>query len=302
MLGAPPRPPQPSPEPMTNFSPPDELPGRDATLVIGHGTREPQGVEQFHRFVEQLRERLAPRRVEPAFLELCPPSIPEAITALAGAGVTRVTAAPLLLFAAGHAQHDIPAMLSAAKAGHPQIEFCQASCLECHPAIVELSALRFHEAIRAHERLANSQILAESLAIPPHPIVELQQDNDASADTLLLLVGRGSREPAANAEMYRFARLRFEKTPIGWVEICFTALTEPSLDRGLEIAAALPFGHIVVQPHLLFDGELLRRIQDRVRSASRADSQRKWVVTHPLGPHQLLADAVIELASAAAPR
>jgi len=265
---------------MTDFSKPVELPGRDATLVIGHGTREPQGVEQFHRVVEQLREALAPRRVEPAFLELCSPSIPEAIAALAGAGVTRVTAAPLLLFAAGHAQHDIPAMLAAAKGAHPQIEFRQANCLECHPAIVELSALRFREAIATGEP---------------------RQDSEAS-DTLLLLVGRGSREPLANAEMYRFARLRFEKTPIGWVEICFTALTEPSLERGLEIAAAMPFGRVVVQPHLLFDGELLRRIQDQVKSAGRADPKRKWVVTHPLGPHQLLTVAVIELASAAAAR
>ena len=265
---------------MTNFSPPYEVPGRDATLVIGHGTREPQGVEQFHRVVEQLRERLAPRRVEPAFLELCPPSIPEAIAALAGAGVTRVTAAPLLLFAAGHAQHDIPAMLAAAEGAHPQIEFRQARCLECHPAIVELSALRFRDAIRTDA--------------PP-------QDSEGS-DTLLLLVGRGSREPTANAELYRFARLRFEKTQVGWVEICFTALTEPSLERGLETAAALPFRRIVVQPHLLFDGELLRRIQGHVEAAGRADPNRKWVVTHPLGPHQLLTDAVIELASAAAAR
>jgi sirohydrochlorin ferrochelatase len=265
---------------MTDAPDPDELPGADALLVIGHGTREPQGVEQFHQVVEQLRARLAPRRVEPAFLELCPPAIPDAIAALAGAGVTRVTAAPLLLFAAGHAQHDIPALLAAARVAHPQIEFRQASCLECHRAIVELSALRFHEAI-------------DRDASPPAA---------ESSDTLLLLVGRGSREPAANAEMYRFARLRFEKTPIGLVEICFTALTEPSLERGLEIAAALPFRRIVVQPHLLFDGELLRRIQTRVAAVGAADHQRKWVVTEPLGPHQLLADAVIELASAAAAR
>lgn len=265
---------------------PVEMPGADALLVIGHGTRESQGVEQFHRVVEQLRAALAPRRVAPAFLELCAPSIPEAIAELAGAGVTRVTAAPLLLFAAGHAQHDIPAILAAAHVAHPQIEFRQASCLECHPAIVELSALRFREALESSEAPLATGATAES----------------AARDTLLLFVGRGSRESAANAEMYRFARLRFEKTPVGWVEICFTALTEPSLDRGLGIAAALPFARIVVQPHLLFDGELLRRIQGRVEAVGRADPKRTWVVTQTLGPHQLLTDAVIELASAAAAR
>jgi len=271
---------RPSHRPMAEFNMPLELPGANALLVIGHGTREPQGVEQFHLLIEQLRAALAPRRVEPAFLELCSPSIPEAIATLATAGVTRVTAAPLLLFAAGHAQHDIPALLAAARSAHPQIEFRQASCLECHPAIVELSALRYREAIEVGE----------------------SQTEANDSDTLLLLVGRGSREPAANAEMFRFARLRFEKTQVGWVEICFTALTEPSVDRGLEIAAALPFGRVVVQPHLLFDGELLRRIQGRVEAVGRADPQRKWVVTQPLGPHQLLTDAVIELASAAADR
>ncbi|MGD9644656.1 MAG: sirohydrochlorin chelatase, partial [Pirellulales bacterium] len=248
--------------------------GNDALLVVGHGTREPQGIAQFHQVVEQLRESLAPWLVEPAFLELSPPPIAEGIAALAGRGATQITVAPLLLFAAGHALRDIPAVIAEATARYPQIEFRQSRCLECHPAIVELSALRFQETLTA---------------AGPRPQVD-------AADTLLLFVGRGSREPAANAEMFRFARLRFETTPVGWVEVCFTALTEPSLERGLELAARLPFGQVVVQPHLLFDGELRQRIERQTAAARRSCPQKRWLVTAPLGAHRLLVDAVEELA------
>ena len=253
--------------------------GGDAILVIGHGTREPQGIAQFHQFVDQLRDALAPRLVAPAFLELAQPSIPEAIATLASSGATRVVAAPVLLFAAGHALLDIPALLADAERIHPQIEFRQARCLECHPAVVELSALRFREAIAASD-----------------------WSRADDHDTLLLCVGRGSREPAANAEMFRFARLRFETTPVAWLEVCFSALAEPSLERGLEIAAALPFRRVVVQPHLLFDGQLRQQIEHQVATARRGCPQKLWIVTQILGPHRWLVDAVRELAGTAASR
>ncbi|MBX9788455.1 MAG: sirohydrochlorin chelatase [Pirellulales bacterium] len=254
-------------------------PAGDAILVIGHGTREPQGIAQLHQFVDQLRDALAPRLVAPAFLEFAQPTIPEAIDTLTGAGATRVVAAPLLLFAAGHALRDIPELLADAERTHSRIEFRQARCLECHPAVVELSALRYREALAAADRSGADD-----------------------RDTLLLFVGRGSREPEANAEMFRFARLRFEATPVAWLEVCFTALAEPSLERGLEIAAALPFGRVVVQPHLLFDGQLRQRIEHGVAATRRSCPQKEWIVTEILGPHRLLLEAVRELAATAASR
>lgn len=264
---------------MTASIPVSHASASDAILVMGHGTREPQGIAQFHRFVDQVREALAPRLVAPAFLELAAPTIPEAIATLAGAGATRVVAAPLLLFAAGHALRDIPELLAHAERTHSRIEFRQARCLECHPAVVELSALRFRDTLAA----ANWSSADDQ-------------------DTLLLFVGRGSREPEANAEMFRFARLRYETTPVGWLEVCFTALAEPSLERGLEIAAALPFGRVVVQPHLLFDGQLRQRVEQQVAAARRDCPDKLWTVTETLGPHRLLVEAVKELAAAAASR
>jgi sirohydrochlorin cobaltochelatase len=205
---------------------------------------------------------------------------PDGIATLASTGATRVVAAPLLLFSAGHALRDIPALLAAAAASYPHMAFRQARCLGCHPAIVELSAWRFREAIGAAGQ---------------------PREHDR-ADTLLLFVGRGSREPEANAEMYRFARLRFEATPLAWLEVCFTALAEPSLERGLKIAASLPFGHVVVQPHLLFDGELSQGIEQQVAAARQYCTDKHWTITAPLGPHRLLVDAVEELAGTAATR
>jgi sirohydrochlorin ferrochelatase len=118
-----------------------------------------------------------------------------------------------------------------------------------------------------------------------------------SAETLLLMVGRGSHDPDANGEMARFARLRAEKLPVGWLEVCFTAMAEPSLSRALELVAALPLARIVVQPHLLFRGELLERVRATVDNWGRQFPDREWIVTSHLGSHPLLCEAVLELAS-----
>ena len=48
-------------------------------------------------------------------------------------------------------------------------------------------------------------------------------------DTLLLMIGRGSHDASANAEAWQFARLRWEAEPVGWLEIGYAAMTEPSL-------------------------------------------------------------------------
>ena len=185
----------------------------------------------------------------------------------------RLTVAPLLLFAAGHAKHDIPEAVARAAENYPGLCIRQSAALACHPALVELSARRYREAVDGRPRAADS-------------------------DTLLVMVGRGSRDPEANSEMARFARLRWEANPVGWLETCYTAMTEPSLERTLEMAARLPFARVVIQPHLLFYGELLARIGRTARDFARHCPEKDWLLTAHLGPDLLLAEAVVSAAQA----
>jgi sirohydrochlorin cobaltochelatase len=245
------------------------MPDCPTTLIlVGHGTRNEPGISEFHAVARWVAERLPGWPVEPAFLELAQPSLSDSLRRATEAGAQQVVVAPLLLFAAGHAKRDLPHAIAAALEGHRELEVRLAPHLGCHPALLELSALRY----------------ADSLA--NRPLVR-------ASDTLLLMVGRGSRDPTANSEMAMFSRLRCEAEGVGWGETCFAALAEPSLERALAIVGRMPFRRVVIQPHLLFQGELLASIRHTVEVGVRRWPGIEWVLTSHLGSHPLLAEAIV---------
>src|SRR5436190_669000 len=77
-------------------------------LLVGHGTRDAEGLAEFASLARLVMERLPEFAVEPCFLELAEPDIPTAVHRLMASGIRQLTVAPLLLFAAGHAKRDIP--------------------------------------------------------------------------------------------------------------------------------------------------------------------------------------------------
>lgn len=238
-------------------------------LIVGHGTRDSAGIAEFQETVERVARRLPQVVVEGGFLELAEPSIDAAFDRLVDRGVRQVAAAPLVLFAAGHAKRDIPAAISAAAARHDMPAPRQLPHLGCHPELIQLSVKRYDEVVEQLPSVADSQ-------------------------TLLLMVGRGSSDATANAEMARFTRLRWEARRVGWHETCFAALAEPSLERAMDVIARLPYRRVVVQPHLLFQGELLRGIRHTVETHARRWPQVESIVAGHLGPDEAIAEAVVE--------
>jgi sirohydrochlorin ferrochelatase len=212
-------------------------------------------------------------------LELAEPTIADGVERLVDLGHNRLIVAPVILFAAAHAKDDIPAAVAAAPAGgRDGLFWIQTDPLGLHPQLVELSRLRYDEAIAA--------------APPTDEPIE-------PAETLLILVGRGSSDAEAVADMEAFARRRTDETPVGRVMAAFVAVAEPRLDDVLRQAAAWPFRRVVVQPHLLFHGELLDGLRRRVAAAAESAPDRQWIVTAHLGPHELLIDALCERIAAA---
>jgi sirohydrochlorin ferrochelatase len=237
---------------------------------------------------------------------LADPAIPVAVQRLMEQGIARLTVAPLLLFAAGHAKRDIPAAVQEAVGGRrcavgggqkavggrqhaecssqrkaeiggrksedeAELIIEQCGALECHERIVELSAQRFNEAI------------AGRAAVEP-------------AETLLILVARGSSEAAAIEKMHQFAALRAQRSPVARVECCFAAVATPTLNEALDRAAATPMRRIVVQPHLLFAGQVLDQIAGAVAEVAKRQPKQEWIVAPHLGPSPLVAEAVLDLA------
>src|SRR5947208_3464832 len=94
----------------------------DAILLVGHGSRDPEGVSQYHAFAAELTRR-TDELVTSAFLEFNEPAISEAVRRCVAAGARRITVVPLFLGAAAHQKNDVPAAIAWARARYPEVSF-----------------------------------------------------------------------------------------------------------------------------------------------------------------------------------
>ena len=118
-------------------------------LLVGHGTREPAGVDEFHAFVQRV-QRLAPQiDVAGGFIELADPPITAAVASLTARGHRDVVAVPLVLVAASHSKGDVPAALLREQMRQPGLSFRYGRPLGVHPTVVSLLDRRLNVAVAA---------------------------------------------------------------------------------------------------------------------------------------------------------
>ncbi|MDA1053322.1 MAG: sirohydrochlorin chelatase [Planctomycetota bacterium] len=237
-------------------------------LLVGHGTRDKQGVAEFLETARLIAELVPSVAVEPGFLELAEPSIGEALERLVARDVREIIVVPLLLFAAGHAKQDIPNSVAIAAARFPHLKIRQAEPLGCHENILAASAERFQS------------------VLPPG---EFQPATDVG----LIMVSRGTSDLSAIAEVSRFVRLRRELTPVAFATTAFMAVAEPAVATELEAIARSSHSCVIVQPHLLFQGKLTNDLRAIVQSKQAECPAKRWLVADHLGPCKLVAEAAI---------
>jgi sirohydrochlorin cobaltochelatase len=239
-----------------------------ALLVVGHGTRSAAGVGEFTAFIDRLRARVdAPYPAAAGgFIELSDPPVTEAVGTLVSAGWRDVSAVPLVLVAAGHGKGDIPAALQREQVRHPGMTYRYGRALGPHPALLNIMEQRIDRALHGSNR----------------------------ADTHVLLVGRGSTDPDANAEIAKVARLLWEGRGYAGVEPAFISLAEPGVPAGLERLRRLGAQRIVVAPYFLFSGVLPDRIVDQATAYAAQHSTLTIAVGDVIGDCDELADLVIE--------
>jgi sirohydrochlorin cobaltochelatase len=237
-------------------------------LLVGHGTVDATGVAEFVAFTERMGRRLAADGVDVdgGFIELSPPTVHEAWTALADRGHRSLAAVPMVLVAAGHAKGDIPAALQREVLRHPGSDYLFGRPLGPHPVLQELLDARITAALSPGE----------------------------SKDTAVLLVGRGSTDPDANAEVCKVARLLQEGRPYEFVEPAFVSLARPDVTAGLDRCRALGARRIVVAPYFLFDGVLPRRVLHQANSFGAEHPELDVRTAGYLGDCDELAGLVIE--------
>jgi sirohydrochlorin cobaltochelatase len=228
-------------------------------LIAGHGTADAEGAAQFRQFVKRVAGRVEVP-VAGGFIELSAPPLTEAVAELVGEGGDRLVTVPLMLVAAGHAKGDVPAALARERVRRPGLSTVYGRPLGPHPAVLAL----------LRERLAEA---------------------GGGPDTTVLLVGRGSTDPDANAEVAKVARLLAETTGVAGVEYAFVSLAPPDTTAGLERCHRLGARRIVVLPYFLFTGVLPRRVTEQAR---RWAGDRDVAVADVLGDCDPLAGLVVE--------
>jgi sirohydrochlorin cobaltochelatase len=238
-------------------------------LLVGHGTQDADGVAEFGAFVARLAGRL-PVEVAGGFIELSPPPLTDAVAGLVRRGYRRVAAVPMMLVAAGHGKGDIPGAMARELVRHPGLSYVYGRPLGPHPTLLRLLAERLAAVLGADER----------------------------AQTAVLLVGRGSTDPDANAEVCKVARLLWEGRGFAQVEPAFVSLAWPSVPEGLErcrlLAGASGAKRIVVLPYFLFPGVLPDRVVAQARAYAGDNPGLDIRCAEVIGDCDGLADLVVE--------
>ncbi len=277
-------------------------------LVVGHGTRNAAGVQELIDLVESMRERLPSGfPIEASFLELANPTIDQAVETLRGFGCEKLLVIPILLFTAAHAREDIPDAVRAAVESRSIRVAAQSTSLGTEEAALKLSQERFMAALRCRNREGCLRASACDIAVQcmggflpdfqsVTPVVG-SIENPQNLRVGLAMVGRGTSDTVARGHMLELTRLRVEASPvpISWVQTGFFAGGAPTVEDLLEEAEASDCDIIVVQPHLLFEGQLsvqLRAMVDRYRQAG---SKKRWLVAPTLGADPRLADTFLAL-------
>jgi precorrin isomerase/sirohydrochlorin ferrochelatase len=251
---------------------------REGCLLIGHGTRSSSGAAELRDFARALAAARPSVVTRAGFIEFVAPTLDEAIDELVATGPTKVVAVPLVLLGAGHMKDDGPAALARARLRHRGVTFSYARDLGVHPEVLAVVA----------ERIAQA-----SAQLP-----------GGTADAVVV-VGRGSSDPDANADLAKAARLLADgrglaaglaataapagdeatrvvghptnstgedRPRLGLVVPAFVSLADPGVPAALEQCLRLGARRIAVVPYFLFDGLLVERITDQVAT---------WAAGHP---------------------
>lgn len=239
-------------------------------MVCGHGSRDAQAMTEFSRVADGLRPLLPDYEIDYGYLEFATPIIRTGLDNLRAKGIRDVLAVPGMLFAAGHAKNDIPAVLNSYAAQHGDINIQYGRELGIVPKMMRAAGARILEA------------------------VEAAGDDIPISETALVVVGRGASDPDANANATKVMRLLWEGLGFGWGETVYSGVTFPLVEPGLEHVTRLGYKRIIVFPYFLFTGVLVKRIYDYTDKVAARHPDIEFIKAPYLSDHPLVIETFAE--------
>ena len=242
---------------------------KPAILIVGHGSRDAEGTQEFTQLVHLFAQQDPTRIVECGFLEFAQPLIQTGVDRCVERGAEVIAVLPGMLMAAGHAKNDIPSEVHEARRRYPGVAFHYGRHLHLHANILALCSMKI-------------------------AAVEAQAAPQERQETLLLVVGRGSSDPDANADVQKLARMLWEGMGFGWAAACYIGVTTPLLPEALIRCHRMGFARIIVFPFFLFTGVLEKRIRRLTAEFASQHPEAEFLCADYLNVHPLLLDAFVE--------
>ncbi|VAX29819.1 Sirohydrochlorin cobaltochelatase CbiX(long) [hydrothermal vent metagenome] len=111
---------------------------KKAVLLVGHGSKDPEGNAEFEAFAKAAGMRYC-------MLDYVEPSLPRALSLLAAEGITDLAVIPYFLFAGGHVKNDIPKTIHIARKRYPKMAIYLGEHLGLEKVLLEVCAERCGE-------------------------------------------------------------------------------------------------------------------------------------------------------------
>jgi sirohydrochlorin cobaltochelatase len=114
--------------------------GSPCIVLFAHGARD----ARWSQTLIDLRQRVAQRRpdadVRLAYLEFQPPALDDVLLEVVAAGCSSIDLVPVFWASGGHVANDLPPLLAAFRARHPQVSLRLLPVLSEMPGLLDLVA------------------------------------------------------------------------------------------------------------------------------------------------------------------
>lgn len=237
----------------------------DVVLLVGHGARDPgnRGNAEVTDFAATWGARHPGLAVLVCWIEHAPLLLDDGLdqaAAAAQARAGRVLVLPLILNAGGHVKGDIPRALAAARTRHPDVDFSYGYHLGTTDHLLRALRHRLHQAM-------------------------VMLDMPDPRTTGVVLLARGASDIESTGEAAKMAHWIAATSAHDLVEIAFTDIAFPRLERAVQRLDRLGATQIIILPYYLFTGRLIERIGRQVERLrhqypTRAIAQAGWIGAH----------------------
>ena len=113
---------------------------RRGIILFAHGSRDPLWHAPIEAVADAIRARDREALVGCAYLELSTPDLARAATDLIAAGARQLRIFPLFLGVGKHAREDLPLLMDALRADHPDVTWQLQPAVGENPALIALLA------------------------------------------------------------------------------------------------------------------------------------------------------------------